>query len=93
METSRAREVLAEMLATGKPAAEVMAALGIQQVDESELVALCRELIQANPKIVADVKEGKTKAAGALLGQARKRNPNVNMNRVREICLELIANM
>ncbi len=67
--------------------------MGIQQVDESELVALCRELIQANPKIAADVKEGKTKAAGALLGQARKRNPNANMNRVREICIELIASM
>lgn len=93
LETGRGREVLAEMVASGRPAAEVMAALGIQQVDESELVALCRELIQANPKIVADVKEGKTKAAGALLGQARKRNPNANMNRVREICLELIASM
>ena len=91
LETGRGREVLTEMVATGRPAVEVMAALGIQQVDESELVALCQELIQANPKIVADVKEGKTKAAGALLGQARKRNPNANMNRVREICLDLIA--
>ena len=93
LETGRGREVLAEMVASGRTAAEVMADLGIQQVDESELVALCRELIQANPKIVADVKEGKTKAAGAILGQARKRNPNANMNRVREICLELIASM
>lgn len=93
LETSRAREVLAQMLETGKPAVEVMAALGIQQVDESELVVLCQELIQANPKIVAEVKLGKTKAAGALLGQARKKNPNANMNRVREICLDLIAKM
>jgi len=90
LETGRAREVLSEMVASGKPAAEVMQALGIEQVDESELVALCRELVAANPKIVAEVKNGKMKAAGALLGQARKRNPNVNMNRVREICLEMI---
>ena len=90
LETGRAREVLSEMVASGQPAAEVMQALGIEQVDDSELVALCRELVAANPKIVAEVKNGKMKAAGALLGQARKRNPNVNMNRVREICLEMI---
>ena len=29
-------------------------------------------------------------ASGALIGQARKRNPNANPGRVREILLELI---
>ena len=37
------------------------------------------------------MKEGKLKGLGALIGQAKKENPNVNPNRVREICLELIA--
>lgn len=93
LDTSRAREVLAEMVNSGKSAAEAIEALGIQKVDDSELVALCQELIQANPKIVAQVKQGKVKAAGALLGQARKRNPNANMSRVHQICLELIGKM
>jgi aspartyl-tRNA(Asn)/glutamyl-tRNA(Gln) amidotransferase subunit B len=93
VETSRAREVLAEMIATGKPAGQAMEALGIQEVDESALESLCRELLAANPRIVEEVKGGKVKAAGALIGQAKKKNPNVNPQRVRELCLELIENL
>jgi aspartyl-tRNA(Asn)/glutamyl-tRNA(Gln) amidotransferase subunit B len=89
--TTRGREVLADMLASGRSAAEVMQERGIQQVNESELIRLCEELVAANPKTVADVKAGKLQAAGAFVGQAKKRNPNVNPARVREICLEIIA--
>ncbi len=64
LDTSRAREVFIEMVETGQSAAEVMKAQGIEKVDESELVALCQELIAANPKIVADIKGGKQQAAG-----------------------------
>lgn len=90
VDTTRGREVLLAMLQTGKSAAAVMAELGIQQVDESALLDLCRELVAANPKLVADVQAGKLQAAGAFVGQAKKKNPNVNPARVREICLELI---
>jgi aspartyl-tRNA(Asn)/glutamyl-tRNA(Gln) amidotransferase subunit B len=89
-ETSRGREVLAEMVSSGKPLGEAIAAVGIEAVDESALVELCRKLIEANPKIVAEVKEGKLKGVGALIGQAKKQNPNANPNRVRELCLEMI---
>ncbi len=88
--TSRGREVLAEMLASGKSAEETMNGMGIEHLDESALEDLCRELLSANPRIVAEVKEGKQKAIGALIGQAKKKNPNVNPARVREICIELI---
>jgi aspartyl-tRNA(Asn)/glutamyl-tRNA(Gln) amidotransferase subunit B len=91
--TSRGREVLAEMTASGKSLAETIEALGIQQVDQSALEGLCRELLEANPKIVAQVKEGKLKAAGALIGQAKQKNPDVNPAQVREICLKLIERM
>jgi aspartyl-tRNA(Asn)/glutamyl-tRNA(Gln) amidotransferase subunit B len=93
METTRAREVLAEMIRASSSVEEAIRALGIEQVDDSELESLCRELLAANPGIVADVKAGKTKAAGALIGQAKKKNPNVHPGRVREICLELIQRM
>lgn len=93
LETTRAREVLGEMIASGKSADEAMQAVGVEQVDESELVALCGQLLAENPKIVAEVKQGKVKAAAALIGQAKKRNPNVNANRVRQLCLELIEKM
>ena len=90
--TSRAREVFAEMLA-GKSVADAVAALGITKVDESELIAMADEILTANPRIVADIKSGKLQAAGNLIGQAKKRNPNVNPERFREICLELVGRM
>jgi aspartyl-tRNA(Asn)/glutamyl-tRNA(Gln) amidotransferase subunit B len=70
-----------------------MQAHGIEKVDESELVALCQELIHANPKIVADIRGGKQQAASNLIGQAKKKNPNVNPGRFRELVLELVGKM
>jgi aspartyl-tRNA(Asn)/glutamyl-tRNA(Gln) amidotransferase subunit B len=89
-ETSRGREVLGVMVGSGKSLAEAIREVGIEEVDDSAVVELCRKLIQANPKVVAEVKEGKLKGIGALIGQAKKENPNVNANRVRELCLEII---
>ncbi len=93
IETSRGREVLARMMETGATAEQAMEALGIAQVDESELESLCAQLLAENPKVVDDVKQGKLKAAGSLIGQAKKKNPNVNATRVREICLQMIEQM
>ena len=89
-ETSRGREVLALMV-EGKSLTDAVDSLGIVAVDESAVVELCKKLLAANPKIVAEVKSGKPKGLGALIGQAKKENPNVNPNRVRELCLEMIA--
>jgi aspartyl-tRNA(Asn)/glutamyl-tRNA(Gln) amidotransferase subunit B len=91
IDTTRGREVLADMVAHGRLAEESMKALGIERVDESALIALCEELVAANPKVVEDVKAGKLQAAGTFVGAAKKKNPNVNPARVREICLEIIA--
>jgi aspartyl-tRNA(Asn)/glutamyl-tRNA(Gln) amidotransferase subunit B len=93
VEVTRAKEVFNDMVASRRTAAESMQALGIKKVDLSELEAICKELVAANPKIVADVKGGKQQAVGALVGQAKKRNPNANPSDVRRICLELIAKM
>jgi len=93
LDNSRGRDVLGEMIAAGKSAEEAMDALGIRDVDETEVANLCRDLLAANPKVVAEIKEGKLKGVGALIGQAKKRNPNVNPNHVRQLCLELIEQM
>jgi aspartyl-tRNA(Asn)/glutamyl-tRNA(Gln) amidotransferase subunit B len=87
--TSRGREVFAEMLSGGRSLQDTMQAMGIAAVDESALENLCRELLAANPKVVAEVKEGKPKGLGQLIGLAKKKNPNVNPNRFRELCEEL----
>ena len=92
-DTSRGREIFAEVLASGRPVADVVAALGIAAVSEGDLVSLCRELLEANPKIVADVRGGKEQAAAGLIGQAKKKNANVNPGKVRELCLRLIREM
>lgn len=89
-DTSRGREVLAMMVSTGKSLAESIDSLGIAEIDDNATLDLCRRLVTANPKIVAEVREGKLKGLGALIGQAKKENPNVNPNRVKELCLKVI---
>jgi aspartyl-tRNA(Asn)/glutamyl-tRNA(Gln) amidotransferase subunit B len=90
LDTSRGRQVLDDMLASGRSAADAMRHLGIAKVDESELEKLCRELVAANPKAVADIRAGNPKAAAAFIGQAKKRNPNVDPRKVQEICLRIV---
>jgi len=86
----RAREVFQFMLDQHTDVTTAMKSIGIAAVDESELVGLCEQLLSANPKIVSDVRAGNTKAVAALIGQAKKLNPNVDPTRVRQLCLELI---
>lgn len=93
LDNSRASEVFEHMLANSVDVAAAMSALGIEKVDDSAIDELCRELLEANPKVVADVQGGNDKAIGALIGQARKKNPNVSPNDIRQKCLAMIAEM
>jgi aspartyl-tRNA(Asn)/glutamyl-tRNA(Gln) amidotransferase subunit B len=71
---------------------DVEAALGelkIEKIDDSALVALVEQLLVANPKTVADIKAGKLQAAASLIGQAKKKNPNVDPTRIRDLAIEL----
>ena len=79
--TSRGREVLSCMLENGLSAEAGMAFLGIADVDSEEIETLCKELLLANPQVVEDLKAGKQKAVGALIGQAKRKNPNVAAER------------
>ena len=87
----RSREVFEAMLADGVAVDGAMEKLGIVEVDESDLVGLTKQLLDANPKVVADVQAGKQQAIGALIGQAKKQNPNIDPARFRQLCLDLIA--
>ena len=89
--STRATEAFQLMLADGCDVEAALAELKIERVDESALVALVQELLAANPKTVADIQAGKLQAAGSLIGQAKKKNPNVDPNRVRELAIELAA--
>jgi aspartyl-tRNA(Asn)/glutamyl-tRNA(Gln) amidotransferase subunit B len=89
-DSSRARDLFAHMVETGQDLTAATRALGIEAVDDQAIDQLCQSLLEANPRIVADVRAGKRQAVGALIGQAKKQNPNVNPALVRETCLRLI---
>ncbi len=90
IDRSRAREVFREMTIQGSTFQQAMQSLGIEQVDQSALLQLCELLLDEFPQIVADVKAGKQQALGRIIGEAKKRNPNVNPGQFRQLCLDLI---
>jgi aspartyl-tRNA(Asn)/glutamyl-tRNA(Gln) amidotransferase subunit B len=69
----QAKEVFAEMFATGKTAAAIVREKGIEQLsDAGAIEALCDEVITANPKPVADFKAGQAASLNFLKGQVMK---------------------
>jgi aspartyl-tRNA(Asn)/glutamyl-tRNA(Gln) amidotransferase subunit B len=65
-----AKTVFEEMLVSGKdPATVVREKNLIQMSDESELLAMVREIIAANPGQVEQYRAGKTKVIGFFVGQ------------------------
>lgn len=69
----QAKEVFAEMFATGKGAAEIVKERGLEQLsDAGALEALCDQVIAAHPGPVADYRAGKAAAINFLKGQVMK---------------------
>ncbi|TWU42235.1 Asp-tRNA(Asn)/Glu-tRNA(Gln) amidotransferase subunit GatB [Novipirellula artificiosorum] len=91
LDNTRARDVFNYLLDHESTVDQAIQSLGIEQVDNSEIDALCQELLDANPAVVADVRSGKVQAVGSLIGQAKKKNPNANPQQVRETLLKLIG--
>lgn len=89
-DNARARDVFTHLLKTDDSVEEAIKTLGIESVDSNEIEVLCRELLDANPQVIDDVKSGKQQAVGALIGQAKKKNANANPKQVRETLLQLI---
>ncbi len=90
LDTSRAKNVLAEMIASGSGMNQARERLGIKEVDAASLESLCRELLDENPAVVADYLGGNTKSVGALIGAAKKREPNINPGQIREMLIAAI---
>jgi len=69
----QAKEVFADMFATGKSASVIVEEKGMRQVsDTGAIEAFCDEVIAANPGPVADYRAGKTAAINFLKGQVMK---------------------
>lgn len=93
LDNARARNVFAQMLHSGESVAAAIATLGIEAVDSSALDSLCRQLLEANPQVVEDFRNGKQQALGSLIGQAKKANPNSNPQLVREALLRIVQTL
>jgi aspartyl-tRNA(Asn)/glutamyl-tRNA(Gln) amidotransferase subunit B len=87
------RKVLRAMFETGKAPKDLVASLGLAQVnDTAALENWCREALVGKDKIIADVKAGKTKAVGALVGPVMKASKgSANPQVVQEILIRLIT--
>ena len=90
--TFAGRDVLAHMLDTRKSAADLVRELGLEQVsDPAAIEAWCRDALEGRDEVVAQVREGKVKALGALVGPVMKASGGkANPKDVRDTLLRLI---
>ncbi len=71
--SKQAKDVFAEMFASGKSAAAIVTEKGIEQLsDGGAIEALCDEVISANPKPAADYRAGNAASLNFLKGQVMK---------------------
>jgi len=67
------KEILAAMFSSGKTAKDVMAAQGLEQINDTEkLAVVARDIMAANPKQVEQYRSGKTATMGWFVGQVMK---------------------
>ncbi|MDI3546872.1 MAG: aspartyl-tRNA(Asn)/glutamyl-tRNA(Gln) amidotransferase subunit [Halanaerobiales bacterium] len=68
-----AKTVFEEMFKTGKDPETIVEEKGLKQIsDEGKLEEIVDQIILANPNVVEDIKNGKDKAIGFLVGQVMK---------------------
>lgn len=88
-----AKEVFEQVFLENADPVQYVEAHGLRSVnDEEALRAAVREVIEANPQAIADVKNGKKKAMGALVGQTMKKtNGKANPAMVNKILKEFLG--
>ncbi|HEY4496737.1 MAG TPA: Asp-tRNA(Asn)/Glu-tRNA(Gln) amidotransferase GatCAB subunit B, partial [Candidatus Paceibacterota bacterium] len=88
-----AKDMLVKMFETGGDPSSLLESMGVAQIsDEGELKKIVMDVIEGNPNVVADYKNGKAPALEALIGRAMgklkgKGNPAI----LRKLFLENIA--
>jgi aspartyl-tRNA(Asn)/glutamyl-tRNA(Gln) amidotransferase subunit B len=91
--SKQAKDVFAEIFATGKSPGLVVEERGLKQESDTGMIEpFCVEVIAANPKSVEDYKAGKTAAINFLKGQVMKLSKGkANPNLVGEILVRLLS--
>jgi aspartyl-tRNA(Asn)/glutamyl-tRNA(Gln) amidotransferase subunit B len=89
----QAKEVYAQVAGTDRAPADVVAELGMKQVsDTGALEALCKRLIEQNPKQVEQLRAGKSNVLGFFVGQVMKETKGAaNPQLVNDILKKLIG--
>ena len=68
-----AKTVFEEMFYSGKDPEKIVEEKGLKQIsDEDELEQLVDQIIEDNPEVIEDIRNGKDKAVGYLVGQVMK---------------------
>ena len=71
--TATAKAVLEEMFNSSRDAETIIAQQGLSQIsDTDQIKSVLAEVLSANPKAIADFKNGKTEAVKFLVGQVMK---------------------
>ena len=88
-----AKTIFEEMAATGKDPEDIVREKGLAQIsDTGALESLAQEIINANPKEVADYRAGKTKVMGFFVGQLmRQTKGQANPQLANEIFQRLLG--
>jgi len=69
-----AKNVLTEMLLSGKSALDIVKEKGLSQITDRGLIDdIADQVLKENPKVLGDYLSGKTKALGFLIGQLMKK--------------------
>ncbi|MFT7667834.1 MAG: aspartyl-tRNA(Asn)/glutamyl-tRNA(Gln) amidotransferase subunit B [Planctomycetota bacterium] len=91
--SSAARQVMREMMKTGKAAGQLVMELGLEQVqDDGQLEVWCQEALVGRESVIEDVRAGNHKAVGALMGAVMKASGGkANPQKTREILIRLIG--
>lgn len=88
-----AKEVLVDMIDSGEPAGAIVERKGLKQIsDTGEIEGMIEEVLAENPDAVQDLKEGKKKAFGFLVGQVmRKTKGKANPQVINKILKEKVG--
>lgn len=89
---NKAKEVLSQMLESGKDVTEYIKAEDLAGLSDDDLKALCQGAIDANPKAVDDIKNGKDKAINVMFGYIMKNSRGkADVKKAEAIIRELIG--
>lgn len=89
---NRAKEVLSKMLENGADVTEFIKEEDLAGLSDDDLRTLCQDAIDANPKAVEDIKNGKDKAINVMFGYVMKNSRGkADVKKAEAIIRELIG--